>query len=50
MDFMNYVGEKFDEKLGYSKNEKFKSMSHMHILENHEDRISSLESKKVSNQ
>ena len=40
----------FGNEIGINKNEKFKSMSHMQILEDHEDRISLLESKRIANQ
>lgn len=49
-DTTHFILNKLDEKLGNTKNEKLKSKSHMQILENHEDRISTLESKKVANQ
>ena len=49
-DHINIIFEKMYEKFGTSEKEKFKSKSHMQILEEHEDRISKLESEKVANQ
>lgn len=47
---LDFIMKKTSEMFGTSNNDKFKSKSHMQILENHEERISLLESKKVANQ
>ena len=49
-DNIKIIFEKMYEKFGNSEKEKFKSKSHMQILEEHEDRISELESKNFVNQ
>ena len=49
-DHITLIFEKMYEKFGTSNKDEFKSKSHMQILEDHEKRISLLESKKIANQ
>ena len=47
---LTFMEEYFSRVLGSKNVDKFDSKSHMQILEEHEDRISKLESEKVANQ
>ena len=49
-DSLESIINYFSKSIGTNNVNKFKSKSHMQILENHENRISALESKRVANQ